>query len=229
MKSCRELLGLSQQAFADQLGLALRTYQNYERGDRTVTKELMDALWGTFGVDPIWVMRGSGEMRRVMSSIEEPPAVNGPAVGVDKGRYASDSFHHDFALVPRYRVHASAGSGSVVESEEIDGHVAFRRDYLRREGLHVRNLATLYARGDSMSPTIRDRALLLVDVSIDKAKEEGVYLLSRDDGALSVKRVQPVGNARLRVISDNPAYPPLDLDTPELSVRGLVVLVSQRP
>jgi phage repressor protein C with HTH and peptisase S24 domain len=158
--------------------------------------------------------------------MEEPV---GDLSGEGAARYEVGQFAKDFALVPRYRVHASAGSGSVVESEEIDGHVAFRRDYLRREGLHVRNLATLYARGDSMSPTIRDRALLLVDVSIDKAKEEGVYLLSRDDGALSVKRVQPVGNARLRVISDNPAYPPLDLHTPELSVRGLVVLVSQRP
>lgn len=229
MKLCRERLGLSQQAFADQLGLALRTYQNYERGDRTITRELMDALWGTFGVDPIWVMRGTGDMQRRLSTIGGVEVASGSVVGEKAGRYVNESFHHDFALVPRYRVQASAGSGAVVDSEEIDGHVAFRRDYLRREGLHVRTLATLYAKGDSMAPTIRDKALLLVDTAVIEAREEGVYLLSRDDGALSVKRVQPVGQSRLRVISDNSAYPPLDLSTSDVAVRGLVVLVSQRP
>ena len=147
----------------------------------------------------------------------------------DGGVYRPQDFDENFALVPRYRVAASAGHGAQNDAEEIDGHVAFRRDWLRKEGLHVRTLATLYARGDSMAPTIRDRALLLVDTAVTEALDEGVYLVGRDDGSLSVKRLQPVGHQRLRIISDNPAYPPIDLPSAEVAVKGAVMLVSQRP
>lgn len=49
---------LSQQAFAQSLGVGARTYQNYERGDRPVNKELLLALYEQFHCDPTWVLTG---------------------------------------------------------------------------------------------------------------------------------------------------------------------------
>jgi len=68
----------------------------------------------------------------------------------------------------------------------------------------------------------------LVDTSVGSAADEGVYLLGRDDGGLQVKRVQPLALGRLRLISDNAAYPPVECAPGDLSVKGAVVLVSQR-
>ena len=43
LKAEREALGLSQQALADQTGIALRSQQNYEKGDRSPDSEYLKA------------------------------------------------------------------------------------------------------------------------------------------------------------------------------------------
>lgn len=56
--------GLSQQAFADALGISMRAEQNYERGERRLTAEILLSLAKVYGIDPIWVMDGPGEVPR---------------------------------------------------------------------------------------------------------------------------------------------------------------------
>lgn len=51
-------LRMSQQALADSLGISLRTYQNYERGDRPVSKEFLCAIMEVHGVDASWLLTG---------------------------------------------------------------------------------------------------------------------------------------------------------------------------
>ncbi|MDH6152605.1 transcriptional regulator with XRE-family HTH domain [Paraburkholderia sp. WSM4179] len=58
----REHLGLSQDKMARQLGLSLRAYANYERGERAIPIELLRGLYGRFSVDPVWLMSGDGNM-----------------------------------------------------------------------------------------------------------------------------------------------------------------------
>lgn len=52
---------LSQGAFADTLGLSLRAYANYERGEREMPVALFRALYETYGIDPVWLLAGPGE------------------------------------------------------------------------------------------------------------------------------------------------------------------------
>jgi transcriptional regulator with XRE-family HTH domain len=56
--------GLSQQAFADALGISLRGEQNYERGMRKLPGEVLLALAKAFEVDPLWVLEGPEERPR---------------------------------------------------------------------------------------------------------------------------------------------------------------------
>ena len=49
---------LSQEAFATALNVALRAYQNYERGEREIPATLIVALHLHFHVDPIWLLTG---------------------------------------------------------------------------------------------------------------------------------------------------------------------------
>ncbi|MBR8030098.1 helix-turn-helix transcriptional regulator [Burkholderia cenocepacia] len=58
----REHFELSQEKMARQLGLSLRAYANYERGQRAVPVELLRALYEQFLVDPVWLMTGDGNM-----------------------------------------------------------------------------------------------------------------------------------------------------------------------
>lgn len=65
----RNYTGLSQQAFADALGISLRAEQNYERGSRKIPADLLLTLAVRFGVDPLWVLQGpEPSLRRLDSS-----------------------------------------------------------------------------------------------------------------------------------------------------------------
>lgn len=61
LMAVRATTGLSQGAFADTLGLSLRAYANYERGEREMPVALFRALYEAYGIDPIWLLAGPGE------------------------------------------------------------------------------------------------------------------------------------------------------------------------
>ena len=58
----RSHFGLSQTVMAERLGLSLRGYQNYERGEREIPVVLLQALYTVFQIDPVWLLTGEGSM-----------------------------------------------------------------------------------------------------------------------------------------------------------------------
>ena len=58
----RAHVGLSQTVMAQRVGLSLRAYQNYERGEREVPVALVQALYAEFKIDPVWLLTGKGPM-----------------------------------------------------------------------------------------------------------------------------------------------------------------------
>lgn len=61
LTAVRTAAGTSQGAFAESLGLSLRAYANYERGEREMPVALYRALYERYGIDPIWLLEGPGE------------------------------------------------------------------------------------------------------------------------------------------------------------------------
>ena len=92
----------------------------------------------------------------------------------------------NLVLIPRYDVHASAGSGSVVDQEQLIGMMAFDELFLRRQvGVRSEGLVTVEATGDSMEPTIRDGDLLLVDSNENDIRDGRIYVLNVHGFAVS--------------------------------------------
>ena len=58
----REHFSLSQSEMAQRIGMSLRAYQNYERGDREIPVALVHALYVEFKVDPTWLLTGLGQI-----------------------------------------------------------------------------------------------------------------------------------------------------------------------
>lgn len=56
LAEARQTAGLSQKEFAIKLGVPLRSYQHYERGEREVSAVLIKALYTVFRIDPIWLL-----------------------------------------------------------------------------------------------------------------------------------------------------------------------------
>jgi hypothetical protein len=70
-----------------------------------------------------------------------------------------------YAHIPLHDAELSAGHGSSDASDEVIGHLAFRRDWLEREGVSPSSARLARVRGDSMAPTISPGDVILIDTS----------------------------------------------------------------
>lgn len=127
-----------------------------------------------------------------------------------------------FILVPRYDVAASMGNGSVIHSEQVVDHLAFRAEWVRTElGTSPKNLILISAIGDSMEPSLRAGDLLLIDRSVESVRQDAIYAIAHD-GELRIKRIQRLFDGTLIIKSDNPKYQPENI-TPEQAERMRIV------
>jgi len=136
-----------------------------------------------------------------------------------------------FVLVPRYDVQGSMGNGSVIHSEQIVDHLAFRAEWVRTAlGASPEHLVLISAIGDSMEPTLRAGDLLLIDRSVTGVKHDSIYAFAVGD-ELRVKRVQRLYDGTLIVKSDNLGYASETL-TPDqaatVNIVGRVVWTGRR-
>ncbi|NKC04250.1 helix-turn-helix transcriptional regulator [Brucella haematophila] len=76
-----------------------------------------------------------------------------------------------------------------------------------------------------MEETIRDGDVLLVDTSVNRIRDNTIYVIVYGDMVL-VKRVHGRLNGSLQLISDNPRYPAEEIsagETEQLHVAGRVM------
>jgi phage repressor protein C with HTH and peptisase S24 domain len=136
----------------------------------------------------------------------------------------------DFVPIPVYDVAASAGHGSLISQEAIKYHLAFQRSWLARvTDAAVNELAIIHVEGDSMAPTLSDGDAVLVDLSQQQPKLDGIYVIGYEDH-LMVKRlrIDPV-RQMLAIMSDNALYPAVENIAPEnLNVIGRVIWLGRR-
>ena len=185
----RELLGdQSVRNFAHLCNISPSAMRAYIEGTSEPGGAALVAIAHALGVSVESLVFGEASVR------DDNETPHKPEIGVE------------FNLIPRYDVEASGGHGRFVERESEIGKLAFRTDWLRQKGLDPNDLVVIRIVGDSMSPTIRDGSLLLVNADEGRSVRDGIYVL-RLDGELIAKRIQKdVVKGGLYIKSDNPAY-----------------------
>ncbi|MXO69092.1 transcriptional regulator [Altererythrobacter marinus] len=126
----------------------------------------------------------------------------------------------DWIEVPRLSLDASAGSGALGAREIPFDAFRFSRRWLREMGLEGADLTAIRVEGDSMEPLLRSGDEIFVDRH--KRGGEGIHVVRIGD-ALHVKRLQAAAPGRVKLVSENEAYPPIDLAREEIEVIGRVV------
>lgn len=87
-----------------------------------------------------------------------------------------------------YDIEASAGHGTLVQKEEESNAMVFNEKFIRQElGYNPNNIFLMPVRGDSMSPTLKNQSIVMVN-RVDDFSTDGVYVF-RYDGRLMVKRL----------------------------------------
>lgn len=139
------------------------------------------------------------------------------------------SVWNEFALIPGYAVQVSAGHGShAFEGSEPSRYLAFRKKWLRFRGFSEKDLVIVWAKGDSMEPTIHNNDTLVIHTGRTKLVDGQIFVIRFDD-TLWVKRVQVRASSWL-LISDNEVYPPIEVKHEEQStfvVVGQVVHIAK--
>lgn len=127
-------------------------------------------------------------------------------------------------LVQVFDIDASAGFGSLVESEDHVYNLAFDRDFLRSmTAAPERKLRIIRVKGHSMEPTLVDDDQVLVDTTKTNLSYDGLFVLRFDD-ALHIKRIgRSVKAGYVMVISDHPSYPSLDMPKADIVTIGRVL------
>ncbi|MFN3662344.1 helix-turn-helix transcriptional regulator [Yoonia sp.] len=124
----------------------------------------------------------------------------------------------DYATVSYHDVSASAGPGEEVDPNAAVENYAFRREWLKRQGVAPQDAAMLRVRGDSMMPRIADGDVLLINTkrrtppvtppSKTGKRRSSIYVVDVD-GETRVKWVDRPDMKTLILYSENTAryYP----------------------
>lgn len=120
--------------------------------------------------------------------------------------YTTRIDHEDFAAIPRVDARLAAGPGAENGDVSLDGALAFRQDWLRDRDIAPSQACLLRVSGDSMSPTLHDGDLVMIDERRTQIRNRHVYALIDIDGAARVKRVELVPDQLILLTSDNPAH-----------------------
>ena len=132
----------------------------------------------------------------------------------------------DWIEVPRLPLGAAAGPGAVAADERPFDSFRFSRRWLREQGLAGAELSAIRVQGDSMEPLLHDGDEILVDRA-QRTLRDGIHVVRLGD-ALMVKRLAPAGPGKATLLSQNYAYPPLEVALEELEIVGRVVWKSGR-
>lgn len=234
IRDARTALHLTQKEFCILTGMKLPSLRDYELGNRIPGGEALVDL-GRAKINTNWLLNGLGDMflgdhpnkPYALGSDEQLGNIESRTLKVMESSPAP----YGFVLVPRYDVAASMGNGSVIHSEQVVDHLAFREEWVRTElGAVPKNLILISAIGDSMEPTLRAGDLLLIDRSGDGVKQDAIYAFATN-GELRVKRMQLKMDGSVVVKSDNQQYEPEILTSDQaatLHIVGRVVWSGRR-
>lgn len=155
--------------------------------------------------------------------------LGGVSAGVGEKSYSGLRYSagdEDFHAIPRLSLAAAAGPGQFANGEAAFDNFGFSGRWLRENGFDPKMLSALRVEGDSMEPLLRHGDEILIDRG-SRFERDGVHVVRMDD-ALMVKRLASAGAGRIALLSQNLAYPPVEVGLDEIEVLGRVVWKSGR-
>ncbi|WP_029898189.1 XRE family transcriptional regulator [Desulfohalovibrio reitneri] len=200
--------GMTRVQFCAATGVAKSTLANYLSGRRLPDAAFLAALGGRFDVNANWLLLGEGPMHRR---------------GGDAARLSLPG-GGEVIQVPALPARASGLAEAMLTGrppfELATGFFCFNFQWLSSLG-PVEDMFVTVVSGDTMEPLLRSGDMALVDGSRREPVSGRLYALLLS-GAVVVKRVD-LGQGRLYLYSENPAYRPIELPAEEPPLLGHVV------
>lgn len=214
LKAFRNSVGMSQRDFALACGVSGGLIGQLEADIQPPSRTFLQKISTRYGVSADWLLHGTGAMQQAISSGFD--GNSGKIEPADPTKPLSADFRFgdvEFSVVRRMDLSVSAGNGLIAVESSASAGMAFSRSWLLNHKISADLAVIVQVKGDSMAPTIQDRALILVDCGDKDISRKGIFAFNRGEESY-VKRLAPAAPAGAKrpdlvtIISDNPSYPP---------------------
>lgn len=203
LKEFRTSQKLSQNDFAKILNISPKAYWNYENDERDIPSVILTNIVRMYGINLNWLFGESENM-----TFNEKNIYN---IGTN---IREDSFYN---IPVRGEISASCGYGVEIIDESQTATFAMSSKFIKDVGINPKCSEIIFARGDSMEPTIKGGDSLLVDLSRREIYEGSIFCV-RLNGQLYSKRLQQMSKSVINIISDNPKYENRKIDLSDMSI-----------
>ncbi|HEH5289727.1 TPA: LexA family transcriptional regulator, partial [Campylobacter jejuni] len=195
IKNAREAKNLTQLELAKSSGVSLDSIKRYETKESNITIHNLIKIAKVLDIDLNYF------------------------ANVPKLENQQETLNDDMINIPFFEnVRASAGSGTYNDEESTQA-LGLSKSFLREcFGLYsFINLSVILGQGDSMAPTLPENCYLLIQQG---EVAEGEICVTRIEDELYVKRLQK--RPKLKLLSDNKAYEPINLEGENFEILGRV-------
>ncbi len=213
----RKLTGLGKKEFSNLLGVT----NAYRKDLASIGDQFWLGIKENFSVpskDWLITEHDDEEIKRIKFTSRQVRYSSGGSVFELAEEASTDD---DFVLIPHLSGKISAGVGLAPENE-IHVQVAFRKDWIKKKG-SPEQMSLIKVKGDSMEPTLSSGDMILVDHSRNTIDPQGgIYAIVIDD-MIMIKRLHVLGTNKIRIVSDNPHYDPIETTADALKINGKVL------
>lgn len=213
LEYAREKAGfVTKVAFAKAAGVDATTYRAYENGQNGYSK-LAAVFAKKLGVSAEWLLEGG-----------ETPTIDQAEV-ISRASRESD----EIDMVGIQHADLDLGLGAVFIDSHVDVEVLqFPRKWVQTITYSPAELLTwARGKGDSMSPTIADGDIVMIDRSQRDVREQDAIWAFTVGDVGSIKRLRVKGD-RYVILSDNPAVPADEEPQDFVRIVGRVVFVGAK-
>jgi phage repressor protein C with HTH and peptisase S24 domain len=210
VKTLRSKLGLSQQAFAERLGVQQSYISKWETGAVVPLGDSVAALAKLAGCS--------------FDSFKKEPLGQTASINADQP-VARSADGGETAQISRLDLSLPMGPGASVDDYVEDEPLEFDLGYLRSFTRTPPNRLRLAAgTGDSMFPTLVSNDLVWIDTTQNQLLHSDRIYACAINGGAAIKRLRPIaGGARVLVISDNKTIDAYEVDANEVIIWGRVI------
>ena len=207
ISTIRKARGMSQTELAEAIGTTLSTLGKLERGDRRLNMDWLQKISAALDVRP--------EVLITESSIEE----------------AAESFQDDDddVRIQQWDIAYGMGGGTFMDLPVTGEAHRFSRSWLRQFTQAPADKVFLATgTGDSMTPTIHDADIVLVDTTQREVRMVDRIWAAAYGQTGIIKRLRPMPDGSVKILSDNPSVTPETAYDGELHIVGWVVAIVRR-
>jgi transcriptional regulator with XRE-family HTH domain len=227
----RRALGLTQEALADRLELAVKNVQRIEAGAQNLTLTTIERIAEALETPPVGLLGGITAEAAVQPKPSSASALDQLRKAGFAARGASNPGRRSPNAIPVTTVTAAAGALSgAARSLEVLGWVTLPRKGTPPEGQFVARVS-----GESMAPRVADGSLCLFGRAGPPPYGSRILLVSHGgisdsglEGPIALKQIsvrKRSGRDRVSLVSLNRDFPPIVLDASADEVQVVAELV----